>query len=70
MEEIFQAVEKLLKTGVKPKYKADLPGESQTTLADIRRAKSLGWSPKTSLKEGLLKSVEYMRENVLIRAKA
>ncbi len=70
VEEIFQAVEGILKTGIKPEHKADLPGESQTTLADIGRARALGWTPKTSLKEGLLKSVEYIRQNVLIQAKA
>ncbi len=70
VQDIFNAVESILKTGINPEHKADLPGESQLTLADITKAKSLGWKPKTSLKEGLSKSVEYIREHVMAQAKA
>ena len=65
VQDIFEAVEGILKTGIKPEFKPDLPGESQVTLADISRAKALGWKPKTSLKQGLQKSVEFIQKNVL-----
>lgn len=65
VQEIFEAVECILKTGIKPEFKPDLPGESQITLADISKAKSLGWKPKTSLKQGIQKSVEFIRDHVL-----
>ena len=58
VQDIFNEIEGILRTGLKPEFKPDLPGESETTLADISKAKNLGWMPKTSLKEGLLKSIE------------
>jgi len=65
VQDIFEAVEGLLKTGIKPEHRPDLPGESQITLADISRAKALGWKPKTTLAQGLQKSVEFIKKHVL-----
>lgn len=62
VNEVFQLVEELLKTGLKPVYKPDLPGEAQVTLADITRAKSLGWAPKIDVREGLRRSILYLKE--------
>jgi nucleoside-diphosphate-sugar epimerase len=45
--------------------KPDFPGEAQVTLADITAAKSLGWQPKVSLKEGLRHSIDYIKDHVL-----
>lgn len=64
VNEVFQLVEEQLKTGMTPIYKPDLPGEAQTTLADISVAKSLGWAPKVDVKEGLRRSIRYLREQV------
>ena len=69
VNEVFQLVEEEMKTGLKPIYKPDLPGEAQTTLADIRRAKSLGWVPKVSVREGLRRSIQYLKEKVAITEK-
>jgi UDP-glucose 4-epimerase len=65
INEIYQLVESLLRTGLKPTYKPDLPGEAQITLADITAARSLGWQPKVDIHEGLRRSVQYIRECVL-----
>jgi UDP-glucose 4-epimerase len=65
IKEIYQLVESLLKTGLKPNYKPDLPGEAQVTLADIAAAHELGWQPKVDIHEGLRRSVQYIRERVL-----
>jgi len=65
INEIYQLVEGLLRTGLKPSYKPDLPGEAQVTLADITAARSLGWQPKVDIHEGLRRSVQYIRECVL-----
>lgn len=65
INEIYQLVESLLRTGLKPSYKPDLPGEAQITLADITAARSLGWQPKVDIHEGLRRSVQYIRECVL-----
>jgi UDP-glucose 4-epimerase len=61
VNEVFRLVEEQLNTGLKPSYKPDLPGEAQNTLAEISRAKSLGWSPKIDIREGLKRSISYLK---------
>lgn len=63
--DIYHLLENILQTGIKPEFKNDLPGEAEMTLADISKAKSLGWLPKTSIKQGLLNSIGYIRDQVL-----
>ncbi len=65
VNEIFSAVEELLKTGLRPVYKDDLPGEADVTLADIRTERELGWKPKVGLREGIERSIAYIKEHVL-----
>ena len=64
VNEIYQLVESLLKTGLKPIYKPDLPGEAEITLADIAAAKSLGWKPHIDIKEGLKRTIDYLQSRV------
>jgi UDP-glucose 4-epimerase len=63
--EVYQLVEGLLKSGLLPVYKQDLPGEAQITLADITAAKSLDWKPRVDIGEGLRRTIEYLRSRVL-----
>jgi UDP-glucose 4-epimerase len=65
INEIFQAVEDILQTGLIPIYKEELPGEAQITLADISRERELGWEPRVDLPEGLRRSIEYIQKDVL-----
>jgi UDP-glucose 4-epimerase len=65
INEVYQLVEELLQTGLKPIYKPDLPGEAQVTLADITAARGLGWQPKVNIHEGLRQSIQYIQERVL-----
>jgi UDP-glucose 4-epimerase len=65
VNEVYQLVEELLQTGLKPIYKPDLPGEAQVTLADITAGRELGWQPKVDIHEGLRRSIQYIRERVL-----
>jgi UDP-glucose 4-epimerase len=65
INEIYRLVEELLRTGLEPIYKPDLPGEAQVTLADINAARELGWEPRVDLHEGLRRSAQYIRERVL-----
>src|SRR6267378_914080 len=53
VNEIFQIVRDLLGSKLEPTYKPDLPGEALETLANIDKAKKLGWTPRVGLKEGL-----------------
>jgi UDP-glucose 4-epimerase len=64
VNEIYQQVEELLKTGLRPVYKEDLPGEADITLADITEAKNLGWRPRINIKEGLTRTIRYLQSKV------
>lgn len=68
VQDIFDRIEGILKTGITPIYKPDLPGEAESTLADISRARALGWTPKTSLEAGLHAAIAYIRQHVLTQA--
>ena len=65
VNEIFMKVASLLQSDLTPIRKGDLPGEALNTLASIEEARKLGWEPKTSLEEGLIQSIQYIKENVL-----
>lgn len=62
INEIYTIIADALRSNVKPTYKPDLPGEAFANLADITRARSLGWSPKIELREGLKTSIEFIRK--------
>jgi UDP-glucose 4-epimerase len=64
VNEIYNIIANLLKSEVKPIYKPDLPGEAFANLADISLAKSLGWSPKLSLQEGLKTSIDFIKNEL------
>lgn len=66
VREIFDRIAALLGVSVEPIFAPDQPGEAQENLADISAVCSLGWSPRVSLDEGLERSIEFIRENVLI----
>jgi nucleoside-diphosphate-sugar epimerase len=61
VNEIFQIVRGLLDSKLEPIYKPNLPGEALTTLANIDKAKKLGWSPRVGLKEGLMSSIDFIK---------
>ena len=69
VNEIYELIESLLNTGLKPIYKPDLPGEAQVTLGNISSARQLGWSPQVDIREGLRRSIRYIQEKVLESAK-
>jgi len=64
VNEVYQAVEGLLRTGLQPIHRPDLPGEAQNTLADLTASKSLGWKPLVDLGEGLGRTIEYLKSRV------
>jgi nucleoside-diphosphate-sugar epimerase len=64
VNEIFQIVRGLLDSKLEPIYKPDLPGEALTTLANIDKAKRLGWSPRVGLKEGLKSSIDFIKGEI------
>jgi UDP-glucose 4-epimerase len=65
INEIYGLTEELLKTGLRPIYKPDLPGEAQITLADITAAKRVNWNPRVEIRDGLSRTIEYLRSRML-----
>ena len=65
VREVFDLVQSMVGSELEPIYAADLPGEAQETLGDIRAARELGWVPRTPLDMGLRRSYQYIREHVL-----
>jgi UDP-glucose 4-epimerase len=64
INEIYGLTDGLLKTGIRPIYKPDLPGEAQITLADISAAKRLNWKPRVDIRDGLSRTIEYLRSRM------
>lgn len=65
VREIYDEIRALLGSELEPEYSPDLPGEAFETRADISAARALGWAPSVELREGLRRSIEYIREHVL-----
>ncbi len=63
--EVLNLTQKLLGTNLEPELQPALSGGVTRTLADITKATALGWRPKTTLDEGLQKSILYIQEYVL-----
>jgi UDP-glucose 4-epimerase len=64
VNEIYQLIEGLLKTGLQPSYKPDLPGEAEITLADITAARGLDWKPRVDITEGLRRTIQYLQSRI------
>lgn len=62
--EIFDAIEEIIQSGLRPVFEPDLPGEADRTLADISETLKTGWKPRISLAEGLARFVEYTRRRL------
>jgi nucleoside-diphosphate-sugar epimerase len=64
VREIYDKVSELLRVRIQPIFKPDLPGEAETTQADIGEAMKLGWRPKTGIEGGLKRAVEYIKSEM------
>lgn len=67
VSEILALVQKMLERPIAAEYRSELSGEALETRADITRAQGLGWTPKTSLSEGLGHMVEYISKELKMR---
>jgi UDP-glucose 4-epimerase len=63
--EIYRHIAALLGSTIEPEMKPDLPGEAETTLADIAAARALGWNARVGLDEGLRHSIEFIKRDVI-----
>jgi len=64
VNEIYKIIANLLNSNIKPVYRPDMPGEAQANLADISKARSLGWTPRIELEKGLRTSIEFIRDEL------
>lgn len=64
VSEIYKIIADLLQSNQLPLHNPDLPGEAFANLADISSAKELGWSPKITLQQGLMSSIEYLKKEI------
>jgi UDP-glucose 4-epimerase len=62
VNEIYDIISKELNSDIKPKYLNDLPGETFQNLADITKAKKLGWYPKIRIEDGLKSSIDFIKK--------
>jgi UDP-glucose 4-epimerase len=62
--EIFQLIEGFLQTGLKPVHQAELPGDTEATLADLRESLALGWRPQVGIEDGLQRTIAHIRSHV------
>ena len=63
--EIYKLVSELLGIKIDPVFKPNLPGEAEITMADITEANKLGWKPKTDIRTGLIKEIEYIKGEIV-----
>jgi len=63
INDIYQFIKKVLKSSISPKYSKELPSEAQVTLADISKARALGWKPKVDLAKGIDLSIDYIKKH-------
>lgn len=60
---LFKSIKKAMDKDVEPLYNPERPGEIKHSVADISKAKAIGFSPKQDFNEGLVKTVEWFVEN-------
>jgi len=64
VEQIYNTISSLLKTNILPVYNTDLTGEAFQNLADISKAKNIGWKPNISLIKGLETSIDFIKNEI------
>ena len=64
VNDIYAMLTKMLGVHIPPVRKSDLPGEAETTLADITAARKLGWAPKTDIETGLRNAIAYIKSEM------
>jgi UDP-glucose 4-epimerase len=64
VNEIYDMLCVLMNQFGKPEYRNGASWEAEVTLADISKAKALGWAPKTKLEDGLMDSIEFLKKEM------
>lgn len=59
-KEVFQALEEELKTGLKPNFGPERPGDAKhNSLSNEKAKQTLGWDPKINFKAGVRLTIQY-----------
>jgi len=62
--ELIDILNGIFSKNIKPIFKQERLGDIKHSFADNKKAKKeLGWQPKTNLKEGLIKTIEWLKQN-------
>ena len=64
---IYEMISNIIGVNVSPIHKPELPGEAWQTLADISKARQAGWSPKTSIAQGLNNMADYIKNEIELK---
>lgn len=64
IREIYDLVCEILGLEMEPQFLPEVPGEAPANLGDIAQACSVGWEPRTKLREGLAGMVEYIQREI------
>lgn len=62
--EIFDLIESEIRSGLKPTFKPELPGEAFRTLADTSKTRATGWRPEIDIQVGVRKFIQYIKERL------
>ena len=65
IKDVYEEISLILDSDISPLFEDNFDFEAQENLANINEAKKIGWNPKTNLSEGLKKSIDYIKENVI-----
>ena len=62
---IYETIKTILNSDIEPLFGENFDFEAQDNLANIDKAKKIGWNPNTKLEDGLKKSIDYIRKHVI-----
>lgn len=62
--EMYNIISDLLNIKIPPIHENDQPGEAFANLADISKAKSIGWEPKIDIYQGLKTSIDFIKSEM------
>jgi len=64
IREVYDLVCEVVGVRREPQLLPDVPGEAPANLGDITRARSVGWEPRTKLREGMAGMVRYIQREI------
>ena len=62
---IYETIKTMVNSSIEPLFGENFDFEAQDNLANIDKAKKIGWNPNTKLEDGLKKSIDYIRKHVI-----